>query len=218
MGTGANTQADGRSKPRPGVAEQKSNIVDAAVELFAERGVSAVSVAKLCAAADISRPTFYRCFEDKHALVTHIYAIAVNAHVEGLLLSGDLRDPAGLRASLDDMLSAIFANATLARLVFAESADPASPAARIVDRAFEQAADVLSRDLAAAGQTPPSRVYLKSLMAAVQWIVHDAIRKGLDERTRREASSAAFELITRALARGPGDDQEVTSPMAGKSI
>lgn len=197
MGAAAGN-TDGRSKKRPGVAEQGAIIMQAAVTLFAENGVRAVSIAQICARADVSRPTFYRCFEDKDALVSQLYEDSVNAFVDNFLSSAQLRNAEQLRHLLDELLDSIFEQSELAQLVFRESSDPDSPAARIIDEAFEHAADVMTSDRPAAGA--PSRVYLKSVMAAVQWIVQDAIRKGLTESSKAEAKSAAFTLVSRVLS------------------
>ncbi len=194
MGASAGN-ADGRSKKRPGVEEQSAIITQAAVSLFAEQGVRAVSVAQVCARADVSRPTFYRCFEDKDALVSRIYEESVNHFVETFLAGARLRDSEKLKHQLDELLESIFDRSELAQLVFRESSDPDSPAARIIDEAFEHAADVMTQ-----GGDKHSRVYLKSVMAAVQWIVQDAIRKGLTESNRAEAKSAAFHLVSRVLS------------------
>lgn len=194
MGASAG-QADGRSKKRPGVEEQSAIIMQAAVSLFAEQGVRASSIAQICARAEVSRPTFYRCFEDKDALVSRLYEDSVNAFVENFLGSARLRDREELHQQLDDLLDSIFEHSELAQLVFRESSDPDSPAARIIDEAFEHAADVMNR-----GGGKASRVYLKSVMAAVQWIVQDAISKGLTEANKAESKSAAFTLVSRVLS------------------
>jgi AcrR family transcriptional regulator len=196
----AGAAPDGRSRKRPGVAGQRSKLVDAAVDLFSEHGSTNVSIGALCRHADVSRPTFYRCFDDKDALLAAIYEEAVDAHVAGMLIRGRIGDASRLREELDRMLDGIFDNAALARLVFRESADPSSGAAAIVDRAFERAARELARGLARGGQEKPSSVYLKSLMAAIQWLVNDAIVKGLAPRHRRQAKDAVFTLVSRALA------------------
>lgn len=186
---------DGRSKKRPGIEEQRAIIMQAAVRLFAEQGVRAVSIAQICSRADVSRPTFYRCFNDKDALVSRIYENSVNAFVETFLASARLADKDELHHQLDELLDSIFEHHELAQLVFRESSDPDSPAARIIDEAFEHAADVMTR-----GNKNVSRVYLKSVMAAVQWIVQDAISKGLTNANKAEAKSAAFTLVSRVLS------------------
>ena len=200
MQKSAATVSDRRRKKRPGVGEQTEIIRKAAISLFAEKGTRAVSIALICDHADVSRPTFYRCFEDKDALLASIYEDAVNLHVEGFLTKASLRNPEKLRMSMDALLEAIYEHADLARLLFVESSDSSSPAARIIDRAFDQVADELARGLNKAGQKAPSQVYLKAVMAAIQWIVHDAMRQGLTPKARQEASAAAFDLAIATLS------------------
>ncbi len=192
---------DGRSKSRPGVDEQRRLIQKGAAELFAERGSRSVSIAQICDHVGVSRPTFYRCFADKDALVEQLYRDAVRGPVELNMLSllregGDVE---GTRAGLEKLADEIFANATDAELVFVESGDPTSPAYQIVQRAFDGAAREIEawyvrRDLCA-----PSRPLLKATMVAAQWIVHDAITRGLTPKARREAKTALWELVSRVF-------------------
>ena len=51
------------------IARTQQALRDALVELVEDRGLDAVSVGDLCAAADITRGTFYNHFKDKEALV-----------------------------------------------------------------------------------------------------------------------------------------------------
>ena len=190
---------DGRSKKRPGVEEQREIISAAAVELFAEKGTKSVSIAQICAHADVSRPTFYRCFPDKEALLARIYEEAIDIHTRPVLFSS-LDDPEAMASRIQDMLDAIFSRAQLARLVFVESSDPGSPASDIVEANFENTARVLARELRKRSGSAPSPVYLKSVMAAVQWIVHDAIQKGLTPKAKRDAFEATYALVMKTLA------------------
>lgn len=191
---------DGRSKKRPGLEEHRHNILAAAVELFRRQGSKAVSISQICARAGISRPTFYRCFPDKAALVMALYEQSVNQPVDLIMLQG-LRggesSQSQVQAALDALLDTIFDNARFAELVFIESNDPESPAFAIVNNAFEKIAGELGD--AMGRSEPPSALLLKALMAACQWIVHDAIRKGLNEVTRAEAKAVAWELTGKVL-------------------
>jgi len=196
----AGSGPDGRSKKRPGVEEQSAIIMQAAVALFAEAGVSPVSIAQVCHRAGVSRPTFYRCFNDKDALVSRIYEESVNAFVETFLVDVRRRESRKLKEQLERLLDSIFGQSQLARLVFRESSDPDSPAARIIDHAFEHAADSMLEQSRRKHGDQPSRVFLKSIMAAIQWIVQDAIRKGLTEDSRAEAKAAAFALVSKVLS------------------
>jgi len=76
---------DGRTKKRPGQEEQAAIITRAAVDLFSKHGTKLVSIAQICTHADVSRPTFHRCFKDKDELIASIYLYSVNAHVEEIL-------------------------------------------------------------------------------------------------------------------------------------
>jgi hypothetical protein len=116
------------------------------------------------------------------------------------LTSSHLQDNKKLKTRLDELLESIFKHSQLAQLVFLESSDPGSPAARIIDSAFEHAADVMTGASAHSGQNNPSRIYLKSIMAAVQWIVQDTIRKGLTPAAIEDAKSAAYILVSKALS------------------
>jgi AcrR family transcriptional regulator len=203
MATAATNQVDGRSKKRPGQEEQATIITRAAVDLFSRHGTKPVSIAQICIHADVSRPTFYRCFTDKDELISSIYQHSVNAHVEEMLQrmqqGQGRKDAQWLQEALGNMFDAIFDQSQLAQLVFIESSDPDSPASEIVNEAFEHAADALEAGLAATSNEEFSRVFLKSIMAACQWIVHDAIKKGLTEEARAEAKKAVWQLACRSL-------------------
>jgi TetR/AcrR family transcriptional regulator len=188
---------DGRSKKRPGLEEQRRRILGAAVDLFRQQGSRGISISQLCAAADVSRPTFYKCFKDKEDLIYGLYAEAVHQPVDDIMLAGlasHSLDEDWIKHSLERLFDAIFDHASVAELVFMESSDPSSPAYTIVNNAFEKAADEMERIAVENGRRKPSRVYLKAIMAACQYIVHDAIRKGLDETSRSEAKAAAWKL------------------------
>jgi len=195
----ARPAASGRKKKRPGLEEQRRTVLAAAVELFSAHGSRLVSISQICAHADVSRPTFYRCFKDKDELIYALYQDSVNEHVEKIMLkefSTAHPNKEWLHRALDELIDSIFERAHLAELVFVESSDPNSPACAIVNTAFEHAADVLEAWSARRTGQRPSRVFLKSIMAACQWIVHDAIRKGLTKKSRLEAKQASWQLIS----------------------
>jgi AcrR family transcriptional regulator len=193
-------KTDGRRKPRPGLAAQRRHLLDTAVGLFGERGSRDVSVSDLCHAANISRPTFYRCFPDKDALVATLYREAVLGPIESIVLSSlgaRLNEPGWLRRANDDMLDALFAEAHVAALLFVESSDPRSPAHTIIQQAFDDVSATL-RDLTLrSGGQPLGPVALKATLVAFQWVVHDAIQKGLTPGARADAKDATWELTQR---------------------
>jgi AcrR family transcriptional regulator len=190
---------DGRKKKRPGLEEQQQLIIKVAVVLFLEQGTQAVSIAQICSKADISRPTFYRCFKDKESLLAHVYATSVNKAVVDFIPVDPDRVEFGsesFRQAFEVMYDAIFADAELACLLFRESNDPNSPAYNIVNQGFEQAADVLLAHICISESNAVNRIVFKSIMAANQWIVHDAINKGLSPKAISDAKAAGWALVT----------------------
>lgn len=194
---------DGRSKPRPGVEAQREAIREAAAALFVEQGSQAVSISQICKRTHISRPTFYRCFEDKDALVRSLYQQSIFTPIQEILLKhlpNQGNDPDWLHTTLDEMLEAIFGQARFAELVFAESNNPGSPAYRIVNEAFEQSADIIEMWLKQSKREQLPRAFMKSVMAACQWLVQNAIRQGLSEQSRNEAKQSTWLLVSSLLA------------------
>ena len=197
------SKQDGRRKPRPGVEAQREAIREAAAELFLEQGSQAVSISQICQRTHISRPTFYRCFEDKDALVNSLYQQSIFSPIQDILLSRlpqQGSDPTWLRETLDATLDAIFDQARFAELVFAESNNPGSPAHRIVNQAFDQTAEIVAMWLQHSGHPVLPKAFLKSVMAACQWLVHNAMRSGLSDASRTEAKEATWLLVSSLLA------------------
>ncbi len=188
---------DGRGKKRPGVDEQRKVIVDAAIDLFISRGSRAVSISQICSNADVSRHTYYRCFEDKEDLIRYLYQSAVNEHIETMLSSMQMggRGKGWNQEAFDWTVDAILEKHKLAQFVFVESSDPTSPAFKIVDDAFEEAAGVIQSWAEKSLGSTPSIALIKSTLVAAQWLVHDAIRAGMTPEAIAEAKSAGNQLF-----------------------
>ncbi|MFO0547310.1 MAG: TetR/AcrR family transcriptional regulator [Polyangiaceae bacterium] len=194
-----NAVGDRRGKKRPGVEEQRRVILDAAVDLFIEHGSRAVSVAQICERADVSRTTFYRCFDDKEQLILRLYQDSVKGPTETWIL-GNLQRAGGdvdwIRSAIDQLLDAIFENPKIAELIFVESSDPRSPAHEIVRASYEETTKSIERWLGQFTSVLPSRVFIQSILVANQWIAHNAIRQGLTEKSKAEAKDATFRLAS----------------------
>jgi AcrR family transcriptional regulator len=196
---------DGRRKKRPGIEQQKNSIIKAATALFSEHGSKAVSISQICLLADITRPTFYRCFEDKDALLEELYQSAVSKAVDDMLQQNPFTaaNAIQIKIAIEQVYETIFKQAKLADLLFREASDPNSPAYSIINNAFERISMALLEALHIeqdTGQqsTGHHKVYLKALMAANQWIVHDAIIKGLSEEDKQQAKQASW-MMTKKL-------------------
>lgn len=79
----------------PSRQNKKGAILDAALELFADRGFHGTSVPDIARSAGVAAGTIYRHFESKEALVNELYRrskAGLMAHLyTGLGLDGDLR-------------------------------------------------------------------------------------------------------------------------------
>nr|WP_281388668.1 TetR/AcrR family transcriptional regulator [Litorivivens lipolytica] len=179
--------------------------MEAAVELFGERGAKGVSVSQICQRAAVSRDTFYRCFADKDAVIYQLYQSSINDHVESVLKSWELdySNRAWLEEVCNRTVDGILAQHKIARFLFVESADPESHAAEVINRAYDRAARRLQRWCRQNQQSVPSREYFVALLVATQWLVHNAINKGMAPREVTKAKEATVQLFYAALADQP---------------
>lgn len=194
--------AAGRARKRPGVEEQRKVILDAAVALFAARGTSATSVSDICKRAGVSRDTYYRCFSDKAALIRQLYQTSVNEHMEAVIGATDLAydDPDWLHKVCDQTIDSILEQRRVAQFLFVESADSNSVAYQVIHTAYDRVARRMQRWCKARYGQAPSREYFKALLVAAQWLVHDAIIKGMGERDIANAKRSAELLFHGAFS------------------
>ena len=155
-----------RSQRRDATRER---VLDAARQVFAERGIFGATVEEICEAAGFTRGAFYSNFEDKadvlealiareHArLLAHLDATLALAEGGGLAL--DVDTAPGLAAVVDQVLGSIPADRQLT-LVMTELEihavrDPATSAAfKDADARFRsRIASVIERGMSLAGRT-----------------------------------------------------------------
>lgn len=173
--------------------ETRSHILDAASELFAERGYSATSVADICARAGVTKGAFYHHFESKQALFLELRDRWLAPLEAQLTLA---RDP---DETLPQLLQRV---ADLARETFAEAGE-------------DQRQQVFLELLSAARQDP---AILSSMLAPMhryrEWFAQ-VISAGIKEGTLRKVDrqlaaqvlvSLGFGLIMLSLLDPHGDD------------
>ncbi|MFN3650262.1 MAG: TetR/AcrR family transcriptional regulator [Armatimonadota bacterium] len=68
---GATTLPDLRSKRERQSAEIRERLFNAAIELFAERGLDGVTIGDITDRADVGKGTFFNHFSNKEAVLTH---------------------------------------------------------------------------------------------------------------------------------------------------
>jgi len=77
--------------PRPRSVSAHRKVLDAAVELVAERGVDAASMDAIAARSGVSKATIYKHWKDKDALLLEVMASANRLHERPTFDSGDIR-------------------------------------------------------------------------------------------------------------------------------
>lgn len=131
-------------------AAAKAHVADVAIRLFAERGYAAVSVAEICAAADVAQRSFFRYFPAKEDVLLEpmreladrfqaSIASAPAAMGDAEVLERGLREQAELMLERWERLEGYF------RVVRETTAVRASPTMQLADRERAVAAELLRR-------------------------------------------------------------------------
>jgi AcrR family transcriptional regulator len=112
-----------------GRGHARSRLLNAAIEIFAARGVAASRVEDILVAADLSRRTFYQHFRDKHDVVRAIYELVIR-HLAATMLeagAGGGEPMAAVLRSLDAYLEIHRADRAIVRALIEESLRRESP-------------------------------------------------------------------------------------------
>jgi AcrR family transcriptional regulator len=186
---------------RPGLIQQREKIAQAAMALLGGSGGSGASVTQICRAANVSRDTFYRCFDDRDDLLNFLYQTAVHAHVERVMTAWDMDygDKAWLRRVTGQTIDAILEQHEVAQFLFTESAVPGSPANVVVQRAYQRVARRMQRWCRDTYNRKTPLEYWMALLVATQWLVHNAIVQQCSPRAVTRAKAATEKLFYAAF-------------------
>jgi AcrR family transcriptional regulator len=104
------------------VQNQRERIVTALVDVVAERGYNATTVANITKAASVSRRTFYEHFADKEACFLAAYEMVADHIAASMRAAAESFEewPQKVRAALATMLSFLAGEPDLARLCMIE--------------------------------------------------------------------------------------------------
>ena len=206
MPAAANTEQMQHSGPtgkkRPGIEQQQQIILTAAITLFSSKGADAVSITQVCKAASVSRDTFYRCFADKESLVNHLYQTAVNEHIDAVIGASNLNydDQQWIDAVCNQTIDAILQQHQIAQFLFVESANPDSYAYQVIQATYRRVATRMQHWSRSQYGHAPNKEFFMALLAASQWLVHNAIIQGMGTREINKAKQAAQQLFFAAFA------------------
>ena len=190
------------SKKRPGIEQQQHIILHAAIALFGSKGATAVSITQVCKAAGVSRDTFYRCFADKETLIQHLYQTAVNDHIDAVIRASNLNydDQQWLDEVCNQTIDAILKQHQIAQFLFIESANPDSYAYQVIQTTYRKVASRMQQWGREQYGRAPNKEFFMALLVASQWLVHNAIIKGMSQREVDKAKQAARKLFFAAFS------------------
>jgi len=201
--------ARGPSHRRPrracGEAAIRERILAGAERAFAMRGVEATPVEDILHAAQVSRPTFYKFFQDKD----QVLATLVEKHNHALLqmVGGSIASAKGPLAKLDRSIEAFLqwraATGAFGRVMEGEARKPASTAAAHRRNVFKAFAALLDGEARKAGRAEIDPLIYVGLLAALEAVGARVLRSDWDipGETAR-ATRVMARLVRAALAEG----------------
>lgn len=190
--------------------DRRSRLVQAGIDMFAERGYHATSIDGLCGAAGVSTRNFYEEFRNKEALIIAIYedvnARAFAAVGEAVAQHRDSPLHERVRAPLEAYLTTTTENPRAAQVIYLETAS-VSPVMEQRRRATVEAFGALilaeGRRAAEAGMIPDRDLTLTSiaLVGAIRELaINTAMRDDLELGSVIDEATA---LIISALESSP---------------
>lgn len=164
---------------------QRERLLDAAIDVVAEKGYAKTTVADLTREAGISRTTFYEIYPDKEACFLAAYDAAADVLARRVAAAFEAEGewPSRVRAGLEALLGSLAAEPAVARLALVDFG-AAGPAAQRRYRAALQRMTPLfdeGRDFAPEGRRLPPNTS-RMAIGAVVGLVADEIAAGRTEQ------------------------------------
>lgn len=177
---------------------QRERLLEATMEVVADKGYAATTVADLTREAGISRTTFYGLFEDKEGCFLAAYDGAVDELVRRVAAAYETEEdwPRRARAGLAELLAALAERPEQARLLLVDVA-AAGPAAQRRYRAMTQRLTRFfdeGRDFAPGARGLPANAG-RMATGAVLGLVSDELLAGRGERLPSLLSDLLFATL-----------------------
>ena len=164
---------------------QRERLLDAAVDVVAEKGYRATTVADLTKAAGVSRTTFYELFEDKEACFLAAYDAAADVLARRIAAAFETQDawPDRVRAGLIAMLESLSAEPQVARLALVDVGSAGPRAQRRYRAALQRMTPFFDegRDFVPGGRGLPANTS-RMVVGSVTGLVADEIEAGRADR------------------------------------
>lgn len=201
--------------PRRRKAERtRARLVAGAGQAVARRGLRAVTIDHIVAAAGVSRRTFYQYFRDKDAALLELYSQVVTDLVARIRAAvGAAENPSErLLAGLDAYLDFQQTGGRLIPALQAEAANPGSAFWQVRERTLDSLVTLIGEQTeAAVGMRIDPLVYRGLLLAMEAMVLH--MRRGdgpFAPDARARVGAAIKPMFLAVLAAGASMPQEVT--------
>jgi AcrR family transcriptional regulator len=181
---------------------QRDRLLEATMEVVAEKGYAATTVADLTKRAGVSRTTFYELFADKEACFLAAYDNAVDGLVRRISLAYEAEDrwPDRARAGLATLLEALAADPAQARLALIDVAAAGPAAQRRLRAAIQRLTPFFDegRDFAPGGRNLPANAS-RMAAGAVVGLIADELVAGRAEKLPSLLSDVLFATLVAYL-------------------
>jgi AcrR family transcriptional regulator len=174
-----------RLPPEVIARSQRERLLDAAVNVVAEEGYAATTVADLTKEAGVSRTTFYEHFADKEACFLAAYDTAADVLARRIGAAFETQEawPDRVRAGLVALLESLAGEPQIARLALVDVGSAGPQAQRRYRAALQRMTPFFDegRDFAPGGRGLPANTS-RMVVGAVTGLVSDEIEAGRAER------------------------------------
>jgi AcrR family transcriptional regulator len=187
-----------RLPPEVIARSQRERLLEATVDVVAEKGYGPTTVADLTREAGISRTTFYAMFEDKEACFLAAYDGIVDALVRRISAAFEAEEgwPRRARAGLAALLEALAEEPALARLALVDVGSAGPAAQRRYRAALQRLTPFFDegRDFAPGGRNLPANTS-RMAIGAVAGLISDELAEGRAERLPDLLSEVLFATL-----------------------
>lgn len=199
---------DTRTRRERGKAERRQQILDAAAELIAERGLAGVRLEDLGKAAGISGPAVYRHFANKEAVLEELL-VGISEYLlthGSAVVEAAATPQAALESLVDFHIDFSLTRPALIRVQGRDLAtldDDARRAVRRLQRRYVEIWVGVLRDLDPSLSEDDARIKAHAGFGALNSTLHSSRRTGAIERGRSERTRAVLRAMAIA-ALSPG--------------
>lgn len=176
--------------------KRKNQIIDAAKEMFIERGYQSTHIGEICDNLDIARGTVYQYFGNKREIVYSILE-SLEEKIEDIFDSDDLvefikSDPTGdeisqfIRKKFSNCVSAVIEEPIVIMLMYKEIIGLDEDVTERTERFVDNVIKIIAKDLAELSKKGIYRRDIDPLLTSllifgsVQLLIHEYRRKGKD--------------------------------------